>query len=90
MFAEGDIAGKVSLKHIYEIAKIKKDDPAFRGSTLKDVCKQVIGTAHSVSIQVVKSLDPKEYGQFLKEREEKLQEFEVRLEEARKSKLLRL
>ncbi|XP_053390343.1 39S ribosomal protein L11, mitochondrial-like [Mercenaria mercenaria] len=85
-----DVAGKISLKHVYEIAKIKIQDPQNRGNTLQDVCKQVIGTAHSVGIQVVKSLDPEEYAEFLEEREERLQQFEIELEEVRKSKLLRL
>lgn len=89
-FTEDDVAGKVTLKHIYEIAKIKIQDPQNRGETLESVCKQIIGTAHSVGIEVVKTLEPEEYSQFLEDRKEKLEQFEVELEEVRKSKLLRL
>ncbi|KAL2913672.1 mitochondrial 54S ribosomal protein YmL19 [Polyrhizophydium stewartii] len=45
--------GTVSLKHIYEIAKIKSQDPAFEGVSLEAVCRRVIGTARGMGIKVV-------------------------------------
>lgn len=45
--------GELSLKHIYEIAKIKKTDAAHADMPLKNVCKGVIGTARSLGIKVV-------------------------------------
>ncbi|KAI9102817.1 ribosomal protein L11, RNA binding domain-containing protein [Phlyctochytrium arcticum] len=47
------IVGKVTLKHIYEIAKIKSQDPAFRGVDLQQVASRVIGTARGIGIDVV-------------------------------------
>ena len=46
--------GKVSLKHIYEIALVKSRDPAFARVPLESVCKTIIGSARSLGIQVVR------------------------------------
>lgn len=90
-FIPGDeIAGKVTLKHIYEIAKIKAQDPPLEGFELKEICKFVIDTAHSCGIEVVKTLDPVEYRKFLDERKEVIAQQEKELEEIRQAKLLRL
>lgn len=48
-----EIAGSVTLKHVYEIAKIKKTDKVFQNASLDNVCKSVIGSARSMGIQVV-------------------------------------
>ena len=48
------MAGKVTLKHIYEIAKTKSEDPAFIGVPLESICKTVIGTARSLGIEVIR------------------------------------
>lgn len=47
------MAGVVTLKHIYEIACIKKNDPAFARVSLEKVCKTIIGSARSLGIEVV-------------------------------------
>ncbi|TPX72664.1 hypothetical protein SpCBS45565_g00054 [Spizellomyces sp. 'palustris'] len=47
------IVGEVSLKHIYEIAKIKSKDPAFRGTGLREVASRVVGTAKGIGLKVV-------------------------------------
>ncbi|CCH44736.1 50S ribosomal protein L11 [Wickerhamomyces ciferrii] len=46
-------AGEVSLKHIYEIAKIKKTDLRHKDQELQGICKSVIATAKSMGINVV-------------------------------------
>ena len=46
--------GELSLKHIYHLAQVKKDDPAFEGIPLQSVCKQIIGTARNMGICIVK------------------------------------
>ncbi|KAK3092398.1 hypothetical protein FSP39_002330, partial [Pinctada imbricata] len=89
-FSGDEVAGMLSLKHIYEIAKIKQTDDNFSGKTLYEICKDIIGTAHSLGIQVVRELKPEEYGEFLKERNKFVEECERELEEARQAKLLRL
>lgn len=45
--------GEVSLKHIYEIAKIKHSEVRLSGLSLKALCKSVIGQAKTVGITVV-------------------------------------
>ena len=82
--------GKVSLKHVYEIAQIKSKDPPFRNVPMKEICKQIIGTSHTMGIEIVKHLDPEEYGKFIVERNIKDEEHERQLEEIRQAKLLRL
>ncbi|KTW28464.1 ribosomal protein L11 [Pneumocystis carinii B80] len=45
--------GTISLKHVYEIAKIKHKDENLQGISLENICKSVIASAKSVGIQVV-------------------------------------
>ncbi|GAA0169514.1 ribosomal protein [Lithospermum erythrorhizon] len=47
----------VTLKHIYEIAKVKQSDPFCQYMSLESICKSVIGTAKSMGIKVVKDLE---------------------------------
>ena len=47
-------AGKVSLRHVYEIAKIKSQDPAFARVPLESVCKTIIGSARSMGIKIIR------------------------------------
>lgn len=61
------VFGKITLKHVYEIAKIKQADPPLKDLSLQEVCKQIIGSCQSLGIQVVRDLDPEEYGKFLEE-----------------------
>ena len=49
-----DIVGQVSLRHIYEIAKIKSEDPSFAGVPLESVCKTLVGSTTSFGIEVVR------------------------------------
>ena len=50
----------------------------------------IIQSAHTCGIQVVKHLDPEEYGQFLEERNKVVEEQEREIQEAKQAKLLRL
>ena len=45
--------GKVSLKQVYDIAKIKQTELRLSGLTLQGLCKSVIGQARSVGVEVV-------------------------------------
>ncbi|XP_052106776.1 39S ribosomal protein L11, mitochondrial-like [Mytilus californianus] len=85
-----EIAGKVTVKHIYEIAEIKSKDQGFEHVDLKNICRLVIGSAHSIGIEVVKDLDPEEYGEFLAERRLIVEQQDKELEEKKQAKLLRL
>ena len=48
-----DTVGEVSLKHIYEIAKIKQSELRLSGLTLQGLCKSVISQAKTVGVKVV-------------------------------------
>jgi len=89
MKAYQETSGMVSLKHVYEIAKIKQQDPPLQLLPLEIICKLVIRSAHTIGIKVVPNLDPVEYGKFLQERkainEQQLQE----LKDKKAAKLLR-
>lgn len=48
-----NFVGEVSLKHVYEIAKIKKTDNHHTNIELKGIVKSIIGVARSMGINVV-------------------------------------
>lgn len=48
-----EVIGEVSLKHIYDIAKIKHSELRLSGLNLSGLCKSVIAQARSVGITVV-------------------------------------
>ncbi|XP_071454013.1 large ribosomal subunit protein uL11m [Hetaerina americana] len=84
-----EICGKITLKHVYEIAIIKSEDPPLSVFSLEQICNMIIGIAHSCGIEVVKDLDPKEYGDFLNERKVVVENQKKELQEKREAKLLR-
>lgn len=45
--------GSVSLKHIYEIAKIKQSELRLSGLALEGLCKAIIFQAKSIGLEVV-------------------------------------
>ncbi|KAG7664489.1 MRPL19 [[Candida] subhashii] len=48
-----EIVGEISLKHVYEIAKIKKTDDRHKNTELQAIVGSVIGTARLMGINVV-------------------------------------
>ncbi|KAH3675922.1 hypothetical protein WICMUC_002218 [Wickerhamomyces mucosus] len=46
-------AGEISLKHVYEIAQIKKTDERHKFLELEGIAKSVVATAKSMGINVV-------------------------------------
>jgi large subunit ribosomal protein L11 len=46
------IVGTISLKHVYEIAKIKQSELRLSGLSLEGLCKSVIAQAKSVGVAV--------------------------------------
>lgn len=84
-----EISGKVTLKHVYEIAKIKSADPPLEVKTMEQLCLMVVGIARSCGIEVVRDLDPKEYGEFLKERQQIIAQQKQELQEKKEAKRLR-
>ena len=45
--------GEVSLKHVYDIAKIKQSELRLSGLSLEGLCRSVIGQAQSIGITVI-------------------------------------
>lgn len=45
--------GTVSLKHIYEIGKIKQSELRLSGLSLEGLCKSVIAQAKTIGVKVV-------------------------------------
>lgn len=48
-----EVCGKISLKHVYEIAQIKHTETRLSGLSLQGLCKSIISQAKSIGIQVV-------------------------------------
>jgi large subunit ribosomal protein L11 len=45
-------AGKLGVKHIYEIALMKQKDANFANVSLEALCKMLIGSCKSIGIKV--------------------------------------
>lgn len=84
-----DLAGKITFKHVYEIAKIKQQDPIYDYMPLKDVCQIIIDEARTCGVETVPNLTVEEYSNFLDERKGIVEQQKLDLEEERKAKLLR-
>lgn len=48
-----EIVGEVSLKHVYDIARIKQGELRLSGLSLVGLCKSVIAQARSIGVNVV-------------------------------------
>lgn len=48
-----EVTGTISLKHVYEIAKIKATDEHLKHLPLESIARTVIGSARSLGVQVV-------------------------------------
>lgn len=48
-----ETVGSVSLKHIYEIAKIKQSELRLSGLSLQGLCRSIIFQAKSIGLEVV-------------------------------------
>ncbi|VDM14641.1 unnamed protein product [Wuchereria bancrofti] len=85
-----EISGMITVKHIYEIAKIKAADKCLLGVPLKLICEQLIKTAHTIGLKVVRgNLDPVEYRKFLEERKVVVDRELKKIEEEKAAKVLR-
>ncbi|KAI9832225.1 MAG: hypothetical protein M1826_002229 [Phylliscum demangeonii] len=48
-----EFVGQVSLKHVYEIAKIKQSELRLSGLPLESLCKSVVAQAYTIGVRVV-------------------------------------
>lgn len=84
------IAGIVSLKHVYEIARFKHDDINCAHFSMKQMCQNVLNTANRCGIKVVRGdVDPNELGEFLAERARINQKEVEEIAEKRAAKMMR-
>jgi large subunit ribosomal protein L11 len=84
-----EIAGRITLKHLYEIAQIKIQDPPNALLTLEQMCNMLLGICRTCGIEVVKSMDAASYQEFLNERKEVVEAQKKDLQEKREAKMLR-
>ncbi|CAL1296576.1 unnamed protein product [Larinioides sclopetarius] len=84
-----DWAGKISLKHVYEIAKIKSQDPVFDCVPIKEICQKIIDEARTVGVETVPRLTEEEYAAFREERKVIVEQQTTELEEKRKAKIIK-
>ncbi|XP_055345869.1 39S ribosomal protein L11, mitochondrial-like [Paramacrobiotus metropolitanus] len=89
MMGTKETAGKITLKHVYEIAKIKSEDPPLENVDLKEICEDIIDQCRRMGVQVVRDLDAEEYGRFLEERKIVVAAQLKELEEKKQAKMLR-
>lgn len=75
-----ETAGYITLKHVYEIAKIKQEDYRNVMKTMEQMCNEVVQAARTCGILVVRNLDPIEYEQFLQERKKFLAKHRAELQ----------
>ncbi|GAU90286.1 hypothetical protein RvY_02724 [Ramazzottius varieornatus] len=85
----GEIAGRITFKHVYEIAKIKAEDPPQENIDLQYICQMVIEQCRTIGVEVVRELDPETYGRFLEDRKLVVAQQIRELEEKKQAKMLR-
>lgn len=84
-----EISGIISLKHVYEIAKVKSNDPLYDCVPLEKICKDVIDFANRAGVKVVERIDEEKYLNFIEQRREEVARQLKELEDIKQSKLLR-
>ena len=52
LFSANETVGKVTLKHVYEIAKLKQKDYEYLLTPLQDICKLIIQRSDLMGIRV--------------------------------------
>ncbi|VDN04741.1 unnamed protein product [Thelazia callipaeda] len=85
-----EVSGMITVKHIYEIAKIKSNDKALVGVPLKLICEQLIKTARTIGLKVFREdLDPVKYREFLERRKQVVDAELKAIEDEKAAKILR-
>lgn len=84
------VAGMITCKHVYEIAKIKSQDAYYENVPLEKIFQEIVVRSLQMGIKVVHKLDAKEYKEFLEKRKLEVDEELRKLEEERQNRLLRI
>jgi large subunit ribosomal protein L11 len=89
MYPAKEVSGKITLKHLYEIAAVKIQDPPNALKSMEDMCKTLVGVARSCGIEIVDNLSAEDYGKFLEERKMIVEQQKKEIQEKREAKMLR-
>jgi len=89
MNTRDETAGYLTVKHVYEIAKVKSEDPMYDCVPLHKICEDIIEAAKTCGIKIVYTLDANEYKEFLEERKRTVERQLKELEDKRQAKMLR-
>eukprot|EP00095_Tigriopus_kingsejongensis_P012047 maker-scaffold90_size386344-snap-gene-1.23 protein:Tk12047 transcript:maker-scaffold90_size386344-snap-gene-1.23-mRNA-1 annotation:"39s ribosomal protein mitochondrial precursor" len=84
-----EVAGYITRRHVYEIARLKSEDPLWQMFDLRIICDKIVDYAHGMGVQVVDAIDPVWYAEFLQERQGIIVQQKADLEAKREAKLLR-
>jgi len=84
-----EVSGFISLKHVYHIAEMKRQDDDMDKYTLRQVCDQVIDAAYRSGIKVVDHVTAEEIRAHQEYRKPIVEEQLRELEEKKTSKFLR-
>lgn len=84
-----EVAGKITLRHLYEIAAIKLQDPPNALLTHQQMTQMLVGVCRTLGVEVVRHLDAEEYAKFLAERKIVIAQQKAAMAEEREAKMLR-
>jgi len=84
-----EVTGIITLKHVYHIAEMKRQDDDMDKYSLRQVCDQVIATASRVGVKVVDHVTAEEIRAHQEYRKPIVEEQLRELEEKKASKFLR-
>lgn len=96
------MSGRLTLKHIYEIALLKSEDAALRTVSLQSICASLISEAHRIGIEVLPGgaaegegsgdvcHNPETYAAFLKQRDIDVALRKKAIEEKKQAKMMRV
>nr|ACO15046.1 39S ribosomal protein L11, mitochondrial precursor [Caligus clemensi] len=84
-----ETVGMLTRKHIYEIAKVKSEDPRLQMIDMEEVVRRACVIAKNIGIKIVDRLDPEEYAEFLKESAQVVEDQLAELKAIKEAKLLR-
>lgn len=79
----------ITVKHLYEIAKKKAEDPPLALHSLEEICGMLVGVAKTCGIKIVHNISLEEFKEWQERAEQSLALHEQELQEAKEAKLLR-
>ncbi|CAF1125936.1 unnamed protein product [Didymodactylos carnosus] len=81
--------GRISVRHIYEIARIKIQDEPYQGLPLETICRDLVYRAQVLGIEVVKTINVDEHKKYMEDLRILHERQAKEIEEEQQAKLLR-